>query len=95
MKNTRSFKLCGQRIILSNNTLDALTEHECFVSAGEKWLIENDPNGALEAAHLEQIDKFIRIDVEEAIKHLSHHQQDTLLDQLNEMSTVELFDLCT
>lgn len=94
MSDVRSIKLLQMEIPLSENTIDAFSSHESFVSGGEKWLIRNDPKGTLEMEHLDRISDAIRIDVEEAIKHLSFSRQDAILEELYEMSTGELFDAC-
>lgn len=94
MSDVRSIKLLQMEIPLSENTIDAFSSHESFVSGGEKWLIRNDPKGTLEMEHLDRISDAVRIDVEEAIKHLSFSRQDAILEELYEMSTGELFDAC-
>lgn len=94
MSNVCSIKLLQMEIPLSQNTIDAFSSHESFVSAGQDWLIGNDPDGALEMEYLQRVADAVRIDVYEAIKHLSIDQQEVVLDQLSEMSTGELFDAC-
>lgn len=94
MSNVRLIRLRKMEIPLSQNTIDAFASHESFFSAGEKCLIRNDPKGTLEMEHLDRISKSVRIDVEEAIKHLSFSRQDAILEELHEMSTGELLDAC-
>lgn len=94
MSNVRSINLFEMRIALSQNTIDSLLLHQSFVSAGQDWLIENDPDVALETEYLQRVAVAVRIDVEEAIKNLSIDQQEVVLDHLCEMSTGELFDAC-
>ena len=94
MSNVRLIKLLKMEIPLSQNTIEAFASHENFVSAGEKWLIRNDPKGTLEMEHLDRISKAVRIDVEEAIKHMSFSRQDAILEELYVMSTEELHDAC-
>jgi hypothetical protein len=94
MSNVRLIKLLKMEIPLSQNTIEAFASHESFVSAGEKWLIRNDPKGTLEMEHLDRISKAVRIDVEEAIKHMSFSRQDAILEELYVMSTEELHDAC-
>ena len=94
MSNLRSINLFEMSIALSQNTIDSLSLHQRFVSAGQDWLIRNDPDGALEMEYLQRVADAVRIDVEEAIKHLSIDQQEAVLNQLCEMSTGELFDAC-
>jgi hypothetical protein len=94
VSNVRLIKLLKMEIPLSQNTIDAFASHESFISAGEKWLIRNDPKGILEMEHLDRISEAVRIDVEEAIKHMSFSRQDAILEELYEMSTEELHDAC-
>jgi len=94
MSNIRLIKLLKMEIPLSQNTIDAFASHESFISAGEKYLIRNDPKGTLEMEHLDRISEAVRIDVEEAIKHMSFSRQDAILEELYMMTTEELHDAC-
>ena len=78
----------GLNVIISEATIDALIEHQCYRSAGSDWLAKHDPRCKYEQLILDYVFRYFNKDVEVAAEKLSLEQYDKFYEKFDGLQVI-------
>ena len=78
-------EIVGVKVAISENTVDAFEGHAAFCSAGQAWLIRNDPEAYKEQELIELVKEALKADFEAAISGLTEDEQDEFSDEFSDV----------
>ena len=78
-------EIVGVKVAISENTVDAFEGHAAFCSAGQAWLIRNDPEAYKEQELIELVKEALEADFQAAISGLTADEQDEFSDEFSDL----------